>query len=121
MITEQQIYWLTRLDNILVALGLFAIGAAIVAAGIGLIGLMELVNDGRCATLILRKSARLFCAVIISVIVMAFIPSTKEVAAIIVLPKIVNNEKVQDAGNKLFDLAVEWLEDLKREKNKEGK
>lgn len=55
----------------------------------------------------------MFLAFALMLIGCAFIPSTKEMAAIIVLPKIVNNEKVQDAGNKLFDLAVEWLEDLK--------
>jgi hypothetical protein len=30
-----------------------------------------------------------------------------------VVPKIVNSEKLQTAGNKLYELAVEWMEQLK--------
>lgn len=32
------------------------------------------------------------------------------------VPKIANNEKVQAAGNKLYDLAVEWMDELRPRK-----
>jgi hypothetical protein len=34
-------------------------------------------------------------------------------AAIIIVPKIANSEKVQTAGNKLYELALEWMEALR--------
>lgn len=33
-------------------------------------------------------------------------------AAIMIVPKIVNNEKVQTIGNKIYDLAAEWMDEL---------
>lgn len=44
------------------------------------------------------------------------IPSTKQMAAIMIVPKIANSEKVQTIGNKVYDLAVEWMEELKPNK-----
>ena len=41
------------------------------------------------------------------------IPSTKQLAAIIVIPKIVNNEKVQSVSLNLLDLTNEWLKKQK--------
>ena len=49
----------------------------------------------------------------------ALTPSTKDMAAILVIPRIANSEKVQDVGNRLYDLAVEWAEEL-RTRKKEG-
>lgn len=40
------------------------------------------------------------------------VPTTKQMAAIIVVPKIVNSERVQGAGEKLYDLAAEWMDEL---------
>lgn len=56
-----------------------------------------------------------------SLLLLIFIPSTKQMAAIIVVPKIVNSEKVQTIGNKIYDLAVEWMEELKPTKEREVK
>ena len=122
MTTTQKMYWLTRLDYITNTLDLITIGLAIAFVGVGLVGVLELSCAKEHAREILRISAKLFCAAILSSIVRTFIPSTKEMAAIIVVPKIVNNEKVQETGNKLYDLAVEWLDALKPAKDtKEGK
>ena len=43
-------------------------------------------------------------------------PTTKQMAAVLVVPKIANSEKVQVAGNKLYDLAVEWMDELRPRK-----
>jgi hypothetical protein len=40
-------------------------------------------------------------------------------AAILIIPKIANSEKVEKIGNGLYDLAVEWMNELKPAK-KEG-
>jgi hypothetical protein len=49
------------------------------------------------------------------------IPSTKQMAAIMIVPKIANSEKVQTIGNKVYDLAVEWMEELRPTKRIEVK
>jgi hypothetical protein len=54
--------------------------------------------------------------VVLLVMVMTFIPSSKQMAAVMVVPKIANSEKVQTIGNKVYDLAVEWMEELKPNK-----
>ena len=56
---------------------------------------------------------------ILSLLVVTFVPSTKQMAAIIVLPKLANSEKIQTVGNRLYDLAVEWMDELKPKKAKE--
>lgn len=43
----------------------------------------------------------------------SLIPSTKQMAAIIIIPKIVNNQKVQEIPDKLLSLAEAWMEELK--------
>lgn len=49
-----------------------------------------------------------------------FVPTTRQAAAMVVVPKIVNNEKVQTAGNVFYDLAVEWMDELHPRKDKKG-
>jgi hypothetical protein len=56
--------------------------------------------------------------VVLLVMVMTFIPASKQMAAVMIVPKIANSEKVQTIGNKVYDLAVEWMEELKP--NKKG-
>lgn len=45
------------------------------------------------------------------------IPNTQQIAAIYLIPKIVNNERVQDLPNKLIDLGEQWVDELKPKKN----
>ena len=47
-----------------------------------------------------------------------FVPTTKEMAAILIVPKIANSEKVQQAGNRLYELAVEWMGELRPQQNR---
>lgn len=43
-------------------------------------------------------------------------PSTSEMAAIYILPKIVNNEDIQKLPPELTSLAIEWVKSLKKER-----
>ena len=52
-------------------------------------------------------------------LVNTLIPNTKQAAAIIVLPEIVNSEAVQQLPGELTTLAREWLQELRPAK-KEG-
>ena len=114
MITQTQRYWLTRLDHIDSLIVFLALCAVVIAIG----SLFYAMNtyDGPMeampffAKVVLRVILPLVCT---AVALEVFVPSVKEVAAIVVVPKIVNNEKVQTIGNRLYDLAVEWMDELR--------
>ena len=116
MITSWNIYWLTRLDAIsdffalpiiLFALGSIALGIAYV------ISIVEYDKElGEKVGFAFKLS---IIGLVATVAVSVFIPSTKEMAAIIVLPAIANNTDVQEIGAGITDLAKEWLRDLKED------
>jgi hypothetical protein len=123
MITPSTIYWIGQCDQIRCILG--------PAAVIGLLFAIFLTIGAVCSTfdrstpLFLRNLlfvlAPLSWAVMfVAVIGLLFIPTTKTVAAMYVVPAIVNNEKLNDAGDRLYVLATEWMEELRPAKNKEG-
>ena len=105
MITTTQMYWIVILDNIIVA--------TVILMGIFLIG--SIAAFGYASTernhwwLPILASIALLTTLVIG----AFIPSTKQMAAILVVPKIANSEKVQTVGNRLYELAVEWMDELR--------
>lgn len=125
MITESTIYWVTRLDylqTLIIGLGI----------GIGFISLLWLVlscfSHSEC-----YGSEKSYCnkhifgslvSFIFSICLLVagcFIPNTKEVCAMKILPKVINNEEVQKLPNKVVELANEWLDELKPKKNIERK
>jgi hypothetical protein len=134
MITATQMYWITRLDGIVTLL-------ILLASFLCVVGVIMFVNGcGECSAVkerswdtdesiaARREAGRKLCkasfatfpAGIFFYICLVMVPSTKQMAAILVVPHIANSEKVQQVGNKLYDLAVEWMEELKPGKNKEG-
>lgn len=103
MITTTQMYWIVTLNSIVtMSVICFVIG---LIASIAAIGVALDTGDHwwlpKCT----------IALTILSFLAATFIPSTKQMAAIIIVPAIVNNEKVQTVGNKVYDLAVEWLDD----------
>lgn len=58
---------------------------------------------------------------IISRIIVSLVPTTKQMAIIYVVPKVVNSEMVQEIPKKLLDLSKEWLEELSPKSVKKGK
>ena len=50
--------------------------------------------------------------------VSALIPSSKEMAAIVVIPKVANSQPVQDIGQGIVDLAKDWMIELAPKKVK---
>ena len=119
MITESQMYWLTRLDNLHEAAAIIGVIASII---FGIAIIMAIIywseeNDYKPFLIILP------CFLLSMVIAVSscFIPTTKEMCAIKAIPLIVNDEQVQEIPTKIVDLANEWLEELKPNKNKETK
>ena len=110
MITPMQMYWLLKLDDIsgfcTVALfvSLFLLWIGMTAYWIG----DENANEKD------KKTVRiLFCLAVISGIffgcVKTFLPSTKQMAAIYVIPAIANNEKIRQIGNDTLDITNQLL------------
>lgn len=110
MITTTEMYWLVTLDSIVHASFVFAVIS--VLASFGAIGYA--LEEGRFFWLPLMTIGMFF----LSAAAVTFVPTTKQAAAIMIVPKIVNNEKVQMVGNQLYDLAVEWMEELRPKKEK---
>ena len=123
MITSETIYWITRLDAIKDLLG----GAVFVCFFLLVlcVGGFGMASNELEEHPIVR--ALLAMGVLIGLlgapaagIAHTFIPSSKEYAAMLVVPRIANSETVQEMGGQVVDLARERLEALKPEK-KEGK
>lgn len=124
IITPMQMYWLTRLTSLgnglafitgllfVVTFGQFIAGCAMQD------DTFEDCTHKRGIKLI-KTSPLLAVVAAVLMIVNCMLPTTRDMAAILIVPRIVNNEKVQMAGNKLYDLAVEWMEEL-RPTNKGG-
>lgn len=123
MITPSTIYWITRFDDIRAGLMVLAI-AAVTLAALALIlffATMENVhrdNEMKCMKLAFCFAAAF--ALLAGVIgeVRIFVPTTRDAAAMAVIPALANSEKVQTVGNAVYDLAVEWLEELRPAKKK---
>lgn len=120
MITTTQMYWLTRLD-VLETLGVLfaAFGAflSIFLAFVLTVGADDLKDN---VARILRRLLRIMVtAFVIGCLTSAFVPNTKEMAAIWVVPKLANSESVSEIADGIKTLAVEWLEELRP--GKDGK
>ena len=128
MITPTQMYWIVTLDSINVLLFTLSLiftflTGLIVALGVAAFTkthdyswdteerIQEINNIGRLILkAIVPASASLTLLLYIAT---TLIPTTKQMAAIIIVPSIANSERVQTVGNKLYDLAVEWMDELK--------
>ena len=113
MITTTQMYWLVTLDS-LIHMGVF-LSVVFTLATFAMIGLVA--DTGKLVSLPVVTAL----LAIFFMLVVTFTPTTKQMAAIVVVPKIVNNEKMQVAGDKLYALAVEWMDSLRPNKPKEDK
>ena len=125
MITTTQMYWLTRLDYFHTFF-IVSYWACFAFIGLALLGFIASLDSHSYTDMRMRKIIQYF--VIPPILIMglllllgaALIPTTKEAAAIVIVPRIVNHEKVQEAGNKLYGLAIEWMEELSPRKKEGG-
>lgn len=107
-ITTMQMYWLVLLDSIIGVL-FASLAICVLFFILGSIIFCAIEKEEQ----FFPFANKLLAVVAALLLLLIFVPSTKQMAAIIVVPKIVNNEKVQTIGNKVYDLAVEWMEELK--------
>ena len=109
--TGWEIYWILKLDDLIalfISLGIFA--------------LMAFVTSTILHENIKRHKTWVTSTLTTGIIFLTmgtFLPSTKQMAAIIIAPPIINNEKVRQIPNKLLDifgLTTELLEKKLKEK-----
>ena len=114
---QQTIYWLTRLDSIKYLLDSFTFFGMLAALVCCLY--TAYLSDESASEVKWRKSFFLIPILSIGVpIVLAIantlIPTTKEAAAILVLPAIANNADAQEIGADIVELSKQWLQELKK-------
>ena len=120
-ITSTTIYLITRLDSI----GKLLTWASILAALLFILLLVffsaeKTQGDAKTAKTAVR-TCRVFLIASVSLAVLNVLtPTTKEMAAIVVIPKVANSEAVQGLGNGLVDLARQWMAELSPAKAKEA-
>ena len=111
MITGNEIYWITRLDCFNgVAFALFVVGLVFTA----LYYISQATEDNFPS--ILRNVGMPF--LIIGLLGLTFLPTTKQMCAIKVIPAVVNNERIQNLSTIMFDKAIDWLKDVTKDTGK---
>ena len=128
MITGWEIYWFTRLDPLKGIVGTTAVIGLILSVLMFLLypafcDIFDCDEDKRKKSLTwtVRLQVAVFSATVLFAFAHALTPTTREMAAIKVIPMIANSESMQklgDVGNNMLDLANEWLRELKPGKEK---
>jgi len=117
MITEWMIYWITRLDGLQgffiaiavitgIASIILSIAGGVIAGNLGLEG-------GKKAWRYLFKTIP---AALFFILLACLTPTTKEMVAIYAIPKIINNEQIQEMPVNVAELVnnklKEWMKDV---------
>jgi hypothetical protein len=112
-ITPSTIYWISVLDSMLGVAVLLAIlsGFAVV-----ILAVINAGEDEDGPTLIKKTLALSASVFVASIVTCIFTPSAKTCAAMYVVPAIANSEKLQGVTDGIYELALEWLKDLKPSK-----
>lgn len=128
MITGWEIYWFTRLDPLRGLTGMTAVMGLILSVLMFLLypalcDIFEYDEDKRRKSLAwtTRLQIAVFSATVLCAFTHALTPTTREMAAIKVIPMIADSGSVQklgDVGDNMLDLANEWIRELKPKKDK---
>lgn len=101
------IYWITRLDELK---ELFT-----VVSVIGLVSpfFFYMASDILYIGFPRRLAKRIFFGAAILAVVTSLTPSSKDVAAIYIIPRVANSETVNQLGDEALGLVREWMNELK--------
>lgn len=103
MITGWELYWILRLDTISAAFCILASALVIISTLVTMCTINHDI-DFNWGTVLLILFTLFFGLGAV------FIPNTKQAAAIYILPRIINNEKIQNIGNNALDTTNTLLE-----------
>lgn len=120
MITESTIYWITRLDGLKSGAEGFGMALVIIFVVALIFSCMARFADEieRATKFVITFSILSFLSGLL-LFSSAFIPTTKEMCAIKIIPIVANDENIQEIPKKVVDLANEWIDELSL--NKEDK
>lgn len=115
MITESMVYWVLKLDDICKALVIVGVCSATVALGTliawGVNAAVDNVKLARSAKKICRKSTVVALACLT---ILTFIPKTKQMAMIKVIPAIANSEiagEISKDAKELYKMGVDAIKE----------
>jgi uncharacterized protein YqhQ len=117
-ISPWTLYWILQLDSISTVLFIFTLLlgiAGIITSIIGACATSEYNYRGpddemlKSAKATAKAGYKMIKITVILSFILAFIPSTKTVAMVVVIPAVVNNEHVQKEAGDLYALAKEGL------------
>ena len=111
-LTEWEMYWITRLDNISLVLHLACVGMIIFLFFLAIPAVFHIFDGEALPKSVKVWMKRLIISLISCAIVCSLVPTTKEYAAIKVVPLLVNNEDFQQIGPEFLQLARGWLGEL---------
>ena len=122
-ITESMVYWITRLDYVVEVVRFIGIlFTALSTVGVVFAGSIvwnahykKDKNFGGSVKLFVVMCLILFLCLSLA-ISSIFIPTTKEMCAIKVIPAVANNDEIQELPNKVVELANDWIDKLSPEK-----
>lgn len=116
LITTTQIYWLTRLDNLQALFIVFLVISTLLSTVLVTFYLVYKSEHDHDAAHNLLGGARISVSVVLlSLLGVVFVPTTKEACAIYVVPKVVNNPQIQYIGTNTLGIAeagIKYLREL---------
>ena len=117
MITESMVYWFTRLDGInnLLVGGIIVFGIGGFISAMLSMAAAEAGDEEWMRRLLFKWAPRCFFICVLCSVLIVFVPTTKEMAAIYILPKIANQDMVEEIGTEtreIYGLAKDYLQDL---------
>lgn len=115
------IYWILQLDSIGRGLTGLYVAAGLVTAITVMFGAFAMIDGEedlkkRCDLLAKRLGAACVALFVVSI----FVPSTRTVAAMVIVPAIANNETIRKESGELYDLAKQALRDAVTDKAKDA-
>ena len=115
--THFEMYLFTRLDNLCTVLCVTAFSLIVVLIVLIVFhGVSKMDYDDDVAEKCLRGFKKTLLPAVVFVLLAVAVPTQKEAAAIYLVPKLVNNEHVQDIAGKSLDILTlklnEWVADL---------
>jgi hypothetical protein len=118
MITEWQVYWITRMDwivGLLIGGGILTILTSLVLTLCYYVR-WDSYDDSEDKQKVFQSRVRHPCLLgiigTILIVISGFVPGTKATCAIKIIPIIANNKRVEELPNKVLDLANAWMEKL---------
>jgi hypothetical protein len=108
-------YWITRLDKFSLVLHVLAVASGVVGVVISIVAFAShsmAASDSNCV-LVAKMSRMVLCIVapmfFICLFGWAFTPTTKEYAAIKLIPAVMNNQEVRAETRDAYELMKAWL------------